>query len=220
MNLMLGLPEQTEIIPDSSSIQISADEKSIDVWEQLAFQNRKDITALTFRKKSAGLAIKSAKGEKYPSIALTGGYIAAHIPNFLTVTNAMNVGIGIQYNLSFWKSNTGMQQARSRSLQLQENEALLSNGIRLQINQAYQDYLLSRKKIDVLQEAVEQAAENYKITKNKYENSLATTTDLLDADVAQLQSKLNFAFAKVDAVVAYNRLLQSAGVLYSTTGNK
>ena len=49
-------------------------------------------------------------------------------------------------------------------------------------------------------EAIEQAAENYKITKNKYDNSLVTTTDLLEAEVAQLQTKLNFAFAKADAM--------------------
>jgi outer membrane protein TolC len=83
----------------------------------------------------------------------------------------------------------------------------------LQINQAYQTYLLSQKKIQVYQKAVEQAAENYRITKNKYDNSLATTTDLLDADVAQLQTKLNLTNAAADEVVAYNKLLQTAGIL-------
>ena len=61
--------------------------------------------------------------------------------------------------------------------------------------------------------AVEQATENYRIVKNKYNNSLATTTDLLDADVAQLQAKMNLVFAKADAVVVYNKLLQTAGLL-------
>jgi outer membrane protein TolC len=65
---------------------------------------------------------------------------------------------------------------------------------------------------------VEQATENYKITKNKYDNSLATTTDLLDADVAQLQSRLNFSLSKIDAMVAYSRLLQTAGILTSEAG--
>jgi len=73
--------------------------------------------------------------------------------------------------------------------------------------------LLSLKKIDVYQKAVEQAAENYRITKNKFDNSLATTTDLLDADLEQLQTKLNVSNASADAVVAYNKLLQTAGLL-------
>jgi outer membrane protein len=72
----------------------------------------------------------------------------------------------------------------------------------------------------VYQTAIAQADENYKIVRNKFQNQLATTTDLLDADVAQLQARLNSAFAKADASVAYNKLLQTAGLLLNTTETK
>jgi outer membrane protein TolC len=49
----------------------------------------------------------------------------------------------------------------------------------------------AQKKMQVYQKAIDQATENYRITKNKYDNSLATTTDLLDANVAQLLARLN-----------------------------
>ena len=71
----------------------------------------------------------------------------------------------------------------------------------------------NRKKIDVYAKAVTQAEENYRIVRNKFNNALATTTDLLDADVAQLQSRLSYTLARADAFVAYNRLLQTAGIL-------
>ena len=76
---------------------------------------------------------------------------------------------------------------------------------------------LSPKKIEVYRKAIVQAEENYKIVKNKYDNALANTTDLLDADVAQLQAKLNYAFSKSDASVAYYKLLQTAGLLLTET---
>jgi outer membrane protein len=60
---------------------------------------------------------------------------------------------------------------------------------------------------------VTQATENYRITKNKYDNSLATTTELLDADVALLQTQLSVTNAKADSFLAYNKLLQTAGIL-------
>lgn len=65
-----------------------------------------------------------------------------------------------------------------------------------------------------------QAEETYKIVNNKYKNALATTTDLLDADVAQLQARLNLAFSKSDASVAYSKLLQTAGLLTNSNENK
>ncbi|MEP7141513.1 MAG: TolC family protein [Ferruginibacter sp.] len=214
MALMLGLPEQTLLNPDSASLKQTNDVKTIEEYEQLALLERKDKGALSLRKKVAGLGIKSVKADYYPSLALTAGYIAADVPGFLTITNAINVGVGVKYNLSsLWKTKSKIAQAEARVQQLNANELLLNDDIRFQINQAYQSYFLSQKKIQVYQKAVEQATENYRITKNKYDNALATTTDLLDADVAQLQTKLNLTNAAADAVVAYNKLLQTAGIL-------
>jgi outer membrane protein TolC len=91
------------------------------------------------------------------------------------------------------------------------SEELLDDHIRLQVNKTYLTWLSNQKKIEVYSKAIEQANENYRIVKNKFNNSLATTTEVLDADVAQLQAKLNYVFAKADAVVVYNQLLQAAG---------
>jgi len=214
MNLMMGLPEQTELIPDKSGLALPDSVKTTEEYEQDALQGRKDIAALLFRKKAAMLGIKNARADYYPGIALTGGYVAANIPKLLTVTNAVNIGIGIKYNISsLWKTKTKIQQAKLKVEQLQFSEAILDDNIRLQINQAYQGYLVSRKKIQVYEKAVLQATENYRITKNKYDNALATTTELLDADVALLQTKLSVTNAKADSFIAYNRLLQAAGLL-------
>ena len=214
MALMLGLPEQNELMADAASLQQNYQVKTIEEYEQQALQSRNDIGALALRKKAADLGIKAVEADYMPNLALTTGYIAANIPGFLTLTNAINIGVGVSYNVSsLWKTKSKIDQATARVQQLTANQDMLNDNVRMQINQAFQAYLLSRKKIEVYQKAVEQAAENYRITKNKYDNSLATTTDLLDADVAQLQTKLNVTNATADAMVAYNKLLQSAGLL-------
>lgn len=214
MDLMLGLPETTALVADEASLEHTVEVKPIEEYEQAALQSRKDVTALSFRKKAATVGIKTAKAEYYPTIGLSAGYVAADIPNFLTVTNAINIGVGVKYNLSsLWKTKTNIQLAQSKVQQLSANEELLNDNIRLQINQAYQAFLLSQKKITVYEKAVAQSEENYRITKNKYDNTLATTTDLLDADVEALRAKLNAAVGKADVIGAYNKLLQTAGLL-------
>jgi outer membrane protein len=213
MDLMLGLPEQTEIVPDSSVLDQAIGPKTLEEYVTAAMTNRKDMASLDLYKKSAQSGVKSTKAELYPSLALTGGYIAADIPNVFSVTNALNIGVGVSYNIgSLWKSKAKVQQAEARVKQYTANEAILNDQVKLQVNKSYLDLLSSQKKVEVNGKAVEQANENYRITKNKYNNALATTTDLLDADVAQLQAKLNYVFSKADAVVAYNKLLQVAGL--------
>lgn len=214
INLLLGLPENTVTSTDSSSFLPLNDAGNAATWEESAMEKRKDMASLGLRQKAANYDIKVAKADLYPSIALTAGYIAIGIPGVITVPNAMNAGIGVKYSIgSLWKSNSKIEEAHLHLSQLRTREAILSDQIHLEVNTAYYNYLLSKKKIDVYAKAVEQANENYRITKNKYDNNLVTTTELLDADVAQVQAKINYASAQADAVVAFKKLEQSAGLL-------
>jgi outer membrane protein len=214
MNLMLGYPEENVLVADTMAFRVVKDTLSLVGWERVAFDNRPDVKALTFREKSAMAGIKATKGEYYPALALTGGTVGAYIPDFITLSNAFNIGLGLQYNVgSIWKTGAKVDAAKARLDQVQASEGLLGDNVKLQINQAYFNYIVSIRKIDVYNQAMAQATENYRITKNKHENNLATTTDLLDADVAQLQAALNFAFSEADAFVTYNKLKQTAGII-------
>jgi len=214
VNILLGLPENLELVPDSSMIDQNFSVKTLDDYLQTAYTNRKDLAALDLRKKASESAIRSAKGEYYPSLAVSGGYIAADIPEVITITNALNIGVGVSYNIgSLWKTKAKVQQAEARAKQAAIGESQLNDDIRLDVNHAYLNFLSSQKKIEVYEKAVEQAIENYRIVKNKHDNNLETTTDLLDANTKQLLERMNLIFAKAEAVVAYNKLLQAAGLL-------
>ncbi len=214
MALLLGLPEGTQLTPDSTGLEPVADAGTLTKWEDAALVQRKDRAALNARIGATNASIMAMKGDYYPALAITGGYIAADVPNLLTLTNAVNLGLGLQYNLgSIWKTGAKIDAAKARLRQAQATEGILADQIRLEVNNAYQQYLLSLKKISVYQKSVEQTNENYRITKNKYDNNLVTTTELLDADVAQLQANLNYAFSKADALVAYKKLQQVTGML-------
>lgn len=221
MNLLLGLPEHGQLMPDSNSLIQTNNLKAVDDYEQLAIQNRKDVQAMNFRRKASAVGIQAARSDYYPSLALTGGYIAADIPNLITITNAVTYGVGISYNVSsLWKTNAKVAQAKARLAEVQANEDYLDDQVKLEINKAYEEYISAEKKIEVSHKAIEQATENYKITKNKYDNSLVTVTDLLDANVALLQTEINLELAKADALLTYNTLLQKAGVLTTSLNTK
>jgi outer membrane protein len=221
MNIMLGLPEVTVLVPDSTSLVDPGSVKSIQDYEQLALQNRKDMQALGYRKQASQIGIKTAKADYFPSFSLSGGYVALDVPDFITVTNAFTFGVGLSYNVSsLWKTNAHVSEAKAKLAEVQANEEELNDNIRSQINQAYEALLTAQKKIEVSQVAIENGKENYKIVKNKYDNSLLTVTDLLDANALMLQSEISFELAKADAIVAYNVLLERSGVLAITRNIK
>ncbi|WP_426278816.1 TolC family protein [Chryseobacterium sp. S-02] len=214
MDLLLGLPETTEIEVDQNYIEEGEDVKPVDFYVNAAKENRKDLQALDKQRQAAALGTKAAKAENLPSIAFTGGYVAADIPKFLTIYNAVNVGVGISYNLSnIWKENSAYKQSKAREMQLSATNELLNDNIKLDVNREYQNTDYSKKRIAVFEKSAEQANENYRITKNKYDNGLATMTELLDADAAQIEANVGVINAKADAALAYRKLLQTTGTL-------
>lgn len=212
-NLMLGLPEETVLVPDSVFTG-NADAKNLQEWEALALQTRTDLQSLDYRERAASQGIRAAKADYYPTLAVSAGYIGAYIENVVTVTNALNAGVGLRYSpLSFVRVGSNVATARARLQSVQANKAILNDAVRVQVTQSYENYLLSQKKIEVYAKAVEQAEENYRIVNNKYQAQLSTTTEVLDADAAQLQARLNYAFSKADASLAYQKLLQVTGTI-------
>jgi outer membrane protein TolC len=63
---------------------------------------------------------------------------------------------------------------------------------------------------------VEQASENYRIIKDKYDNGLSDTNDLLEADVEQLGSNINKTLARANVIQKYYELLSVSGQLNQT----
>ncbi|EJL74056.1 TolC family protein [Chryseobacterium populi] len=214
MDLLLGIPETTELEVDPNYIDEIQDTKPVDYYLNEAQQNRKDLQALSQQRKAAQLGSKAAKAENYPTVALTGGYIAADAPKFLTIYNAVNVGVGIQYNLAnLWKQNSSLRQSQAREKQLEATNELLNDNIKLDVNREYQNTDYSKQRIAVFEKSATQANENYRITKNKFDNGLATMTELLDADAAQISANVGVINAKADAALAYRKLLQTTGTL-------
>ena len=208
---LLKLPESTQIEIDIEAIKR---DMVSNISNSSGQGERNDLKSLEFKKQAAESGIKIAKGNYYPSLALTGGYIAFDLHDVLTVTNAMNFGVGFSYDLSsIFKNSKQVKLAQSRVEETQIAVSLLTDEIKEQVFQAKENYKLSLKQSLVYGKAVEQATENYRIVKDKYDNSLSDTNDLLEADFQQLQAKINEALSKADVAQKYYELQFASGKL-------
>ena len=210
---LLKLPTGTKLVINESDFA-NFQMDNIPANDEPALQNRKDLEAIRFQGKASQANIKIAKSGYYPSIAIIGGYTALDLKNVITVKNAMNIGVGVSYDLSaILKNGTTVKIAESKAIEVQNSEAMLTDYIRLEVQNAIEDYDLALKQNEVYAQAVEQSSENYRIIKDKYDNGLSDTNDLLEADVEQLGSKINKALAKANIIQKYYELLSVTGQL-------
>jgi outer membrane protein TolC len=185
--------------------------------EDPALANRKDLEAIQLQEKASLANIQIAKSGYYPTISIIGGYTALDLKNVITVQNAMNIGVGVSYDLSgILKNGTNVKIAESKALEIQNSEELLTDYIKIQVQKAIEDYDLALKQNLVYNQAVEQASENYRIIRDKYDNGLSDTNDLLEADVEQLGSNINKTLAKANVIQKYYELLSVTGQLNQT----
>lgn len=210
---LLKLPAETQIEVSPANIDANLFNNAVKS-ESEALQSRKDLQAVQLLGQAADANIKVAKAGYYPSLALSGGYIALDLNNVITVKNAMNVGVGLSYNLSsIFKNGAEVKAAKSKALEAQTQAAILTDRIKTEIMKAQEEYNLSVKQDKVYNESVVQATENYRIVKDKYDNGLADTNDLLEADVDQLGAQVNQANAKANVALKYYELLNASGQL-------
>ncbi|MEN2401546.1 TolC family protein [Flavobacterium sp. MC2016-06] len=179
---------------------------------QIALENRKDLESIRLQGKASENNIKIAKGSYYPSIVLLGGYALLDVKNFVNATNLTNVGVGLSYDLSgLVKNSNNVKAAQSKSEEVKHSEEILTDNIKVQVQKAAEDYDLAINQDVVFDQAVVQASENYRLVKDKYENGLSDTNDLLEADVDQLSTKINKALSKANIIQKYYQLLSATG---------
>jgi outer membrane protein TolC len=185
--------------------------------EEPALANRKDLAAIQLQEKASIANVQIAKSGYYPTISIIGGYTALDLKNVITVQNAMNIGVGVSYDLSgILKNATNVKIAESKALEIQNSQEMLTDYIKIQVQKAIEDYDLALKQNLVYNQAVEQASENYRIIRDKYDNGLSDTNDLLEADVEQLGSNINKTLAKANVIQKYYELLSVTGQLNQT----
>jgi outer membrane protein len=219
MNIILGLPDSTQIILPPLNYKVNETPVFTDLV-QLAEANRRELQDLGYQSKIADINIKKIHDERYPTVSATGGMYYINptgqvIPTHNNLIAPITLGIGASWDIGTLYKNRNKE--REASLQRQE----LNTGREQALDQIHQEvhtqfiqYEQALEKIKVLQVAVNQAQENERITESKFRNNLVNTTDRIDAQTLLYESRVNLELAKSDATVAYYNILRSTGKIH------
>ena len=89
----------------------------------------------------------------------------------------------------------------------------MASAVRLQVREAYSNLATAQKRLGVVKDASSQAGESLRITQNRYEECLATITDLLLAETAKTAADKNALNAIFDYRLSYAALELATGEL-------
>jgi outer membrane protein len=220
LNSTIGIALDTEIEIASPLTSSPKDFPELEPILKSAFQRRPDVLALESRVKAADAGIVAAAGGWFPQIVLTGNYYYSRpnqriLPSKDEFTDTWDFGISLQFDL--WNNLTTMHQTNQAKAQYEQTKdvlATLRDGITLEVMQSYLGYQQAKERIHLAELSVEQANESYRITAEKFKTGLTTSSELLDAEVALLQSKLQFTQSLVDHELAQARLDKAIGELH------
>jgi len=214
LTILLGLPEETTLELDTAGMFELAALTTWDQYLQTGLENRTELKSAAVQLKAGESNYKIAKANRLPTVALTAGYVNAFIPNVVNVTNALNGGVSLKYSITrALHASHGMQEARSRVEQAEASRQLATDQVKVDIRGKYLNCQKSLEKLAITRKAIDQAEENYQISQNKYKNGLLILSDYLEADVALLQARINYATARAESMIAYYELQNSVGTL-------
>ncbi|HTR81831.1 MAG TPA: TolC family protein [Bacteroidota bacterium] len=217
-NSTVGIPLTTQIIIGSKLTPTTKEFPPLDQLLGSAFTDRPDMQGMEWRLRAAESDVNGAKAGWSPQLFLTGNYYYSRpnqriFPAVDAFKDSWDVGISLQFDI--WNNLTTVYQtteAESKYEQTKEGIAMLKDGVTLEVTQSYLAFNQAKENIQLSQLEVDQASENLRVTHEKFKAGRTTNSEMLDAEVALLQAKLQLTQSLVDFELAQAKLEESVGM--------
>lgn len=222
---VIGSDFEKTIIPTDTVLTAS-------VPEQLSedFSTRPDLLLLQQQVKASEVLVKKSRSNYLPTVALVGRY--SHYNN-LKLKGGLNLPeigsfafnhtisggnpmalLSISLPLFHWgaelkKVKKAKFDLSDAKLQLQQNE----RGMRVEVRRAVQNVTDSQRMVETAIVGRQQADENLRVMRQKFDNQMCTMTDLLDAQSQWQQARSNLIEAQTQQKIYETEYLRVTGRL-------
>ncbi|HSN72397.1 MAG TPA: TolC family protein [Steroidobacteraceae bacterium] len=214
-NRLLGRPFETPVeldpeLPAAATELLALPQSAL---AERALEARPELLALEAQARALGAQAESERALLKPQLGLRGGYLYFENQALDRETFA-TASIGFEWAIF----DGGQIRARAASLRAAQQAAGhraddLRSRIELGVRQASLALSEARARVEVTRDAVEQAEENLRITRQQYNAGLSTSTRVLEAETLRVRALLNRDQAVFDADLAALELARAVGAL-------
>jgi len=180
---------------------------------QSALSKRPELSALRSRREAVGYAVKAAKGEYLPTVAVGGRYEYMK-GDIRDLPGGPHWTLAVTAEMPVW--NWGETRAKVKKAESQVEQVLIQirkteDAIRLEVRQAFLELGKAEKNIDASAAGLTTAEESFRLTRASYQAGEGTNTEVLDARTALSRARANYAQALFDYDVALAALRRATG---------
>ena len=222
LKIHCGIPVETKMVLDTLGAEVeNVVEPSI---EQFSLERLYDFQLMQKQKDLAKLKIKSDQAAYYPNLAVFGQFNYSSYTTKFTLDNLSNANtIGLKATIPIFSSGLRRDKLMQSKLQLQElNEDIESNNQQLGV--AYRNsmntLLSAWKGLNNQQENKALAQDVYKQIKLRFDEGLASLTDLLSVETSLLEAESLYNQQLLKYRIAGLDLKKSTGELQSIINTK
>jgi len=224
---LVDLPEHFKIGAPGKTREPSAD-LDLATIQKTALSNRADLQSKQMAQKISEGLIKVSRGDYWPTLSLDGMYLRSDAdptaflpqatePPYETVRDGFTVGLSLNFPIyDGGVRRAGLSQARAQArqaeLQVKDYEKLVS----LEAKKAYLDMVTAKSAIGSLGDQLKSANENYTAITHSFDNGLADSLDVIDANTLLqrseselLEARYRYAQAILNLHWASGRFMQS-----------
>jgi len=216
-NKTIGLPIEEKTFINPEEIQVKDTYNEYQSLRNEALSNRNEIKSTEKRIEAGEDNINANRSSFFPQVFLSGNYYLSrpnqrYQPPEDKIHGTWDLGITLIWDIWTW-GNTSAQvkQAEENLLQTETLKKQLKENIELEVSQSYLSLKYTEQKIEVLEITIQEAEENLRITNERYEHQLATSTDLIDAENSVITAQTNYKEALADFEISKIKLEKALG---------
>ena len=217
LSRLMGLPAPATIEPAEEldgSTALSADAAAL---ENEALASRPELAALKTRADGVTARLDAIASTRKPMVSVLSGYdVANPNPRIFPRQDKWQPSFDISFNVSwqFWDSGRAKAdraEALANQLVLQERQNEVTQQIQADVRRQLVELATSRAALAPARLALAAAQETRRVVNDRFEAGVATTLDVLDAQLAEMQADLDRARVLADVRLNEARLTRVVG---------
>jgi outer membrane protein len=190
----------------------------LESWITAALEDRRDLAAARQKLDAGRLEEKASRPGYFPEIAVLGNYALYDDTIFGSHAHNGSVMAVARINLLGGGSDSAARAAaRHETASFEADIRRFEEGVRLEVQQAWQDLVTARVRHSTAQSALEAATEAARVRDSRFKQGLDKMIDLLDAETGLREAEMRELVARYDVVLDTHRLRYVSGASLIST---